>query len=121
MSLMRLGGAFIKQRGAAPTALVGLEILHQLVNASPTKDHLSNIAIKLKLSKAFNRVEWQFILAMLKKLEFPSSFIHLIHQCLHTTKIGVHFNQSTTSCFHPTRGLRQGELLSPLLFLICIH
>lgn len=114
-------GAFIKQRGAAPTILVRLEILQQLVNVPPRINRLINIAIKLGLSKSFDRVEWPFIFPMLKKLEFSSSFTHLIHQCLHTTKIVVLFNQSKTSYFYPTRGLRQEDPLSPLLFLICIH
>lgn len=48
--------SFSKNRGVAPTALVGLELIHQIVYFPKSIDHKLNIAIKLDLSKAFNEV-----------------------------------------------------------------
>lgn len=96
-------GVFLKNRGVAPTSLAGLEIIHQIVNTSPTIQHLCNIAIKLDITKAFDRVKWSFILFLLQNFEFPSSFINLIHNCLSTTQIAIRFNQSKTNYFKPSR------------------
>lgn len=54
-------------------------------------------------------------------LSFPPLFKHLIYQCISSTSIAVRFNQTKTSYFHPGRGLKQRDPLSPLLFLLCIQ
>lgn len=99
-------GVFFKNKGVGSTALAGLELIHQVVYASNSRNHRANIAIKLDLSKAFDHVEWDFLINIMQKLEFPAHFIHLIHHCLCSTQISIRFNSQKTSYFKPTQGLR---------------
>lgn len=86
-------------RGATQTALTGHELIHHVVHSSKSTKHIQNITIKLDLSKAFDRIEWPYLLALLHKLSFPSHIIYLINQCFSTTKIAVRYNQTRTSYF----------------------
>lgn len=105
----------------ANTALVGLELIYQVVNANKSSKHMSNIAVKLDLSKAFDRIYWNFLSTLLHKLNCHSHFIYLLQQCLSTTSIAVRYNHTKTSYFQPSRGLRQGDPFSSLLLIICIQ
>lgn len=50
-------GVFMKHKGVVPTTLIGLELIHQVIHVSKPIKHMANIAIKLDLSKAFDRIE----------------------------------------------------------------
>lgn len=63
----------------APTTLAGLELIHQVVHASNSIKHRANIAIKLYLSKVFDCVEWDYLITLMQKLNFPDHLIQLIH------------------------------------------
>lgn len=99
-------GAFLKHRGACQIVLAGLELIHQIVNSTKSKSHMENIAIKLDLSEAFDRVEWSYLLYLMQRHNFPSHFIHFISQCLTNTKIAIHYNKTRTLYFAPTKDLR---------------
>lgn len=78
-------------------------------------------AMKLDISKAFDSVQWSFLLNSMMAMGFPERFIISIKLCVTTPSYSVQVNGDLAGYFQSSRGLRQGCSLSPYLFVLCMN
>jgi len=107
--------AFVPNRNIAENVLLAQEVVHSF---STTKKKKGFMGLNLDFQKAYDKLEWPFLVQVLKNFGFHQKFINLIYQCISTLSFTFLLNGGKGRSINPLRGLRQGDLLSPYLFII---
>ena len=110
--------AFVPGREGVDNAIIVQELIHTI---SRKRGGVGYLAIKVDLEKAYDKLEWSFIRETLVKANLPKELIDLIMNCVSSTTTSVLFNGGLLEPFRPSRGIRQGDPLSPYLFILCME
>ncbi|KAL0012862.1 hypothetical protein SO802_007970 [Lithocarpus litseifolius] len=110
--------AFLEGRRSADNVIIAQELIYSL-KGRRGKDGF--MIIKIDLEKAYDRLEWSFIRMVLVHFGVPDNIVKLIMSCVSSTTTSISINGSKMDPFQPSRGIRQGDPLSPYLFIMCME
>ncbi|XP_021833608.1 uncharacterized protein LOC110773399 [Prunus avium] len=110
--------SFVPGRQITDNIIVAQEMLHKFKNSKGKKGF---IAWKIDLSKAYDRLNWDFIKNVLWEVGIRGRILELLMHCITSVKYQVILNGEVTSAFYPHCGIRQGDPLSPYIFVLCME
>ena len=110
--------SFIPGRQITDNIVIMQEALHTMRRK---KGLHGLMAIKLDLEKAYDKLNRNFIKSTLLDMRLPQLMVEVIMRCITSCSMRVLWNGESTDCFHPSRGIRQGDPLSPYIFVACVE
>jgi exonuclease III len=110
--------AFVPGRRGVDNVIIAQELIHTI---QKKKGRLGHFILKIDLEKAYDRIEWSFIREVLILFKFPMSLVQLILECISSSSCAILYNGGQMDFFQPTRGIRQGDPLSPYIFILCME
>ena len=110
--------AFLKGRRSSDNVIIAQELIYSLKGGKGKDGYM---IVKIDLEKAYDRLEWSFIKMVLEHFGLPTNIVKLIMSCVSSTSTSILINGSKMDPFQPLHGIRQGDPLSPYLFILCME
>ena len=111
--------AFVPGRSINDNVMIAFEIIHHMKKSVRGSD--GDVALKLDISKAYDRVNWLYLKRRMQAMGFCAQWVNWMMLCIQTVSYEFCFNGVKVGPIVPTRGIRQGDPLSPYLFLFCVE
>lgn len=107
--------AFIPSRSIVENCIINHELMWYMKSRRGKTGYL---AIKVDMSKAYDMVEWDVLEAVLIAHGFGPAFCNMVMECITSAQFSVLINGSPCGFFSSSRGIRQGDPISPALFVL---
>ena len=105
--------AFVEGRQILDASLIANEVINSMQKRKERR-----IFSKLDIDKAYDQITWSFVLKVLKRMGFGEKLVGWIEWCISTATFSILPNGSPAGFFGSSRGLRQGDPLSPYRFVL---
>lgn len=109
--------SFLQNRQSVDNAIILQEVVNHFEKMKGKK---ASFLTKIDLEKAFDRLEWSFICHTFQYFNFLGPTLKLLMSCICSTQTAILVNGTPTEYFSPMRGLRQGDQISPFIFILCV-
>ncbi|XP_019261255.1 PREDICTED: uncharacterized protein LOC109239187 [Nicotiana attenuata] len=105
---------FIKGRSITDNIMMTQDIVHNITKPSPR----GNFVLKLHMTKAYDGVSWEYLFHVLREMGFSECWIESVWRLMSNVWYSININGVRYGFFKSSRGIKQGDPLSPSLFVI---
>ena len=110
--------SFVPKRQITDNVIIVQEMLHSM---RYKKGRSGYMMVKIDFEKAYDRLRWKFIRETLMELRLPQLMVDVVMNCIESAKLNILWNGEPMEAFQPSRGIRQGDPLSPYLYVLCME